>query len=206
MTRLAIVGAGGHGKVAAEIAELNGYTEIHFYDDDLNKTYPWSIIGRTEELFFKVKEYDAIFVAIGSNSVRKKLMQKLTKKGGTLATLIHPSAVVSSTVKFGKGVLVVAGAIINPDTKVGEGSIINTGAKIDHDCKIGQYVHVAPGVTMSGSVIIGDNCWIGVGTTVIQQVSIVPNVYLGAGSLVLKDIEQQGVYYGSPATFKKAFG
>ena len=36
--KLVIIGAGGHGKVCAEIAELNGYKEIVFLDNDINKT------------------------------------------------------------------------------------------------------------------------------------------------------------------------
>ena len=32
--RLVIVGASGHGKVVADIAQLNGYTDIVFLDDN----------------------------------------------------------------------------------------------------------------------------------------------------------------------------
>lgn len=35
--RLIIIGASGHGKVVADIAELNGYKEIAFLDDEINK-------------------------------------------------------------------------------------------------------------------------------------------------------------------------
>lgn len=34
MNRLIIIGASGHGKVIADIAEKNGYTDIVFLDDD----------------------------------------------------------------------------------------------------------------------------------------------------------------------------
>ena len=33
MAKLAIIGASGHGKVLADIAELTGWEEIDFYDD-----------------------------------------------------------------------------------------------------------------------------------------------------------------------------
>ena len=35
--RLIIIGASGHGKVVADIAKLNGYTNIAFLDDDSTK-------------------------------------------------------------------------------------------------------------------------------------------------------------------------
>ena len=31
--KLAIIGAGGHGKVVGEIAQMNNYTNINFFDD-----------------------------------------------------------------------------------------------------------------------------------------------------------------------------
>ena len=37
--KLIIIGAGGHGKVVANIATLNGYKEIYFLDDDTSKKY-----------------------------------------------------------------------------------------------------------------------------------------------------------------------
>ena len=33
--KLAIFGAGGHGKVVGEIGLLNGYKDIHFFDDKI---------------------------------------------------------------------------------------------------------------------------------------------------------------------------
>ena len=35
--KLTIIGASGHGRVAADIARLNGYDEIVFLDDDPEK-------------------------------------------------------------------------------------------------------------------------------------------------------------------------
>ena len=35
--KIVIIGASGHGKVVADIAKLNGYQEIVFVDDDINK-------------------------------------------------------------------------------------------------------------------------------------------------------------------------
>ena len=47
MKRLAIFGASGHGKVIAEIAELCGWTEVIFFDDDTNKNKleKWLVSG-----------------------------------------------------------------------------------------------------------------------------------------------------------------
>ena len=38
MKKLVIIGAGGHGRVVADIARLNGYEDIIFLDDDVSIT------------------------------------------------------------------------------------------------------------------------------------------------------------------------
>ena len=49
--RLFIIGASGHGKVVADIALLNGYTDIAFLDDNesLTECAGWPVIGKTKE-------------------------------------------------------------------------------------------------------------------------------------------------------------
>ena len=46
--KLAIIGAGGHGKVVGEIALLNQYQTIDFFDDRVNeiKEYPFNIFTK----------------------------------------------------------------------------------------------------------------------------------------------------------------
>ena len=50
--RLAILGAGGHGKVVAEAAELIGWCDIVFFDDAVGKCRltEWEVIGDTAAL------------------------------------------------------------------------------------------------------------------------------------------------------------
>ena len=47
MEKLSIIGASGHGKVVADIAELNGYTDIAFtdYNSDIQECGGWPVIG-----------------------------------------------------------------------------------------------------------------------------------------------------------------
>ena len=50
--KIAIIGAGGHGKVVGEIALLNQYETIHFFDDKINeiKNFPFTIHGSLAQL------------------------------------------------------------------------------------------------------------------------------------------------------------
>ena len=73
MSSIALVGAGGHGKVVAEIAELNGYNKIVFFDDkypQLEKVGSWPIEGLIENLKQRSKEFNEVIVTIGDNLTR----------------------------------------------------------------------------------------------------------------------------------------
>ena len=133
MNRLIIIGAGGHGRVCAEIAELCGYRDIAFLDDSLSEKL--NIIGRSTEWEQYLEGCD-FFVAIGNNAARKGFLEKIIERGGRIATLVHPGSVVSKNAIIEKGAVVMAGAVVNTDAVIGKGSIVNTGSSVDHDCKI----------------------------------------------------------------------
>ena len=195
--RLIILGASGHGKVAADIAIRSGYEEILFLDDnpEARECLGWPVVGRVSEADGYQGDF---FVAIGNPTVRERIQNKLEGQGKNLASLIHPSAVIGSCVTIGVGSVVMAGAVINSDTEIGKGSIVNTGASVDHDCRIGAYVHVSVGARVAGTVTIGDRTWVGIGASVINNISIAPDCMIGAGAVVVKNIIESGTYIGLP--------
>ena len=70
--KIAIIGAGGHGKVVGEIALLNQYEIIDFFDDRVNeiKEFPFTVIDTFDNLKERLGYYNAFFVAIGDNKIR----------------------------------------------------------------------------------------------------------------------------------------
>lgn len=196
MNRLNIIGASGHGKVVADIAMLNGYGEIEFYDDDESITScdKWPVVGTVNQVF---KREDDVFIAIGNATSREKLMECF--EGRHFPVLIHPNAVVAGDVEIGKGSVVMAGAVINPGAKIGKGVIVNTCSSVDHDCVIGDFVHISVGAHLSGTVVVGNRTWIAVGGSVVNNVNICGGCIIGAGAVVIKDIEEAGTYVGVPA-------
>ena len=202
MKSCAILGAGGHGKVIAEIAELNGYQNIIFFDDrwpNFSSTEHWSVIGNTNLLEANASEYDLVVVAIGNNQTRYSTQLKLSSLGANFNVLTHPSAVISKYSKIDHGTVVMANAVVNPFSNIGKSCIINTGAIIEHDCNLAEGVHLSPNSSLAGGVVIGQNSWIGVGSQVKQLVKIGNNTIIGAGSTVLSDIPSDVTAVGSPA-------
>jgi len=201
LKNLAILGAGGHGEIAAEIAEQTGWN-ISFFDN----SYPqiqacahWDIVGGEACLLAYINEYDGVFIAIGNNSIREKKQKELKYAGFNIATLISPSAIISQYANIGEGVLVVGNACINIGAHIHNGVIINTGATIDHDCIVDEFVHISPGVNLAGEVKVGARTWVGIGSTVIHQIEIGHDTILGAGSVVVNNLPAEITAVGCPA-------
>lgn len=196
--RLIILGASGHGKVAADIAIRSGYEEILFLDDnpEARECLGWPVVGCVSE----AEGYQGdFFVAIGNPTVRERIQNKLEGQGKHLALLIHPSAILGIGVTIGKGSILMAGVVVNPCAEIGKGCILNTAASVDHDCKVGDYVHVSVGAHIAGTVTIGAKTWIGVGAAVKNNVTIAQNCMIGAGATVVRSITEAGTYIGTPA-------
>lgn len=202
MAKLAILGASGHGKVVADIAELCGWRDIHFYDDawpKITNNGAWPVLGNTNSLVENCSVYDSVIVAIGNNSIRYDKTLYLRERGFQLATLVHPAAMVSRYAEIATGSVVMAGAVINPYAKIGTAAIINTAATIDHDCMIAYGVHISPGVNVAGTVVVGALTWLGIGATIKQCVAIGRGVMVGAGAVVVNDIADGLTVIGVPA-------
>jgi len=197
MNRLIIVGAGGHGKVIADNALRNGYTDICFVDDKaLGECMGFPIIGTVTEIKGLNDSKTDFVIGIGSNGVRKKLAEEYDVNW---VTLVHPSAQISTQVSIGKGTVVMAGAIINASATIGEHCIINTGAIVEHDNVIDNYVHLSPSVKIGGTVRIGEQTHVGIGATIINNVNVCEGCIVGAGAVIIKNITESGTYVGVPA-------
>lgn len=202
MKSLAILGASGHGKVVAEIAELTGWDKVVIFDDafpSVKKIGVWPVKGTTEDMVAEVGKYTAAIVAIGDNQIRLEKSKYLLSRGLKLGTLIHPRSTVSKYAEIGAGAVVMAGAVVNPFVSVGLGSIINTSCSIDHDCILSEGVHVSPGAHVAGGVSVGEMSWLGIGSIVKQGVEIGASVIVAAGAVVINDVPRNSVVKGIPA-------
>lgn len=193
-----IIGAGGHGRVIADLAEkLNKYKEIAFLDDRVQDGTGFPVLGKLSDYTSFADKYEFI-VGVGSNSVRKKIFNEICDKV-QVVSLVHQCAILAKDVKMGKGTVIFAGAVINAGVELGDGVIVNTAAVVEHDCKVESFAHICPRVALAGSVEVGENTFIGIGSSVVNNVKICTNVLLGAGSVVVKNITEAGMYVGVPA-------
>ena len=206
MTRILIVGAGGHAQVIADLimsrARLGEDVQlIGFVDDDFR------LLGR-EILGVKVLgpiglvnevEHDAVVIGIGDNLTRARVYGELQTRGMAFCRATHPHAVVADDVKLGAGSVVFANAVINTGSVIGANVIVNTGATIDHHAQIDTHVHIAPGAHLGGAVIVAEGAFLGIGSSVIPNRTIGAWSTVGAGAVVLDDIPPHTTVVGVPA-------
>jgi UDP-hydrolysing UDP-N-acetyl-D-glucosamine 2-epimerase len=203
MKSIAIIGGGGHSRVIIDALyeSSENIKIIGFYDDNINCEEYRNIkrLGKIDEINNKDEIY--YICGIGNLKIRKKIIEKLN--GINWINVIHPSSIISDTVKLGKGIFINAGTIINSKAYIKNHCIINTNSVIEHDVSIGVNCHIAPSVTICGHVTIKEQTFIGVGSKVINKnskgfITIGNNNFLNAGSLILHstgdNMKIKGIY------------
>lgn len=146
--RLIILGAGGHGKVVADIAKQTGkYKEICFLDDN---SLDAEVIGKCYQYLEFQSADTEMYPAFGNNTVRIQWENKLLEAGISLAKIILPLAYVSPLAEVASGCVIMPYAVVNTGTKIKKACIINIGAMVDHDCILEEGCHLAPGAIVKG--------------------------------------------------------
>ena len=197
---MAIVGYSGHAYVIIDILLNAGRLVTAYCDQEekANNPYHLQYLGKESEVIDKLKKFD-FFACVGHNGIREKIHTQLSQLLGNPINAIHPSAVISASVRMGDGIMIAANATINPLVELGRGVICNTSSSIDHECMIGDFVHVAPGAVLCGNVTVGHGSFIGANSVIRQGIHIGNNVTIGAGSVVIKDVPDNTTVIGNPA-------
>jgi carbonic anhydrase/acetyltransferase-like protein (isoleucine patch superfamily) len=161
--KVVILGAGGHARVLASILGMRGLPHRCGGEDEVGEG-DWAVIG------------------VGNLQTRMEMYAQFSR---VIMNVIHPSAIVMSSIGDSSAAQIMAGAIIQPGCHIGANTLINTRAVIDHDSYIEPHCHVAPGAVLCGGVRLGEGSFVGAGATIIQGVSLEPGTFVPAGTLVV---------------------
>jgi len=201
--KLIIIGAGGHGRVCADVARRAGWDIEGFCDPAFR--HATEILGvpmlhiSEEALFADWPNNTRLFVAIGDNTRRLSVSNAARRAGISLAVLVDPSAVVSPSASLNAGCCIMPGAVINAEAFIGRGALINTAAVVEHGARVGQGAHIAPGACLTGDTVVGDRSLVGARATLIPGVQIGRDVTVGAGAVVTRDFGDSVRLVGVPA-------
>ena len=198
---LAVYGAGGHGKVVAEILRASGQQIAGFLDDNPalqdSRVLNMPVFAAAEWLRQNTGAHVAL--GIGANVHREHAANQASNFNATLISAIHPNAIVSSSATVGGGVVIMPTAVLNADCRVADGSIVNTGAIVEHDVRIGRYAHLSPRSVTGGGAEVGEFVHIGMGAIILPGKRIGHHAVIGAGAVVVNDIPEHVIASGVPA-------
>jgi UDP-perosamine 4-acetyltransferase len=201
------IGAGGHARVMIDALRARGVEvgALTDPDEDLLNTRLEGVPvvgGDSEWATLKRDGFTHAFLGMGSvgdASQRRELFGRILAAGFEIISVIHPSAIISSSASFGRGAIVLAGAVINAGAVIGDNVIINTAAVVEHDCTVGDHAHVATGARLGGAVHVGARAHIGIGASVRQSISIGEAAVVAAGAVVVADVPACAIVAGIPA-------
>ena len=200
-----IIGAGGHGKVVADILRAAGSPAAGFIDADPARAGQsvggLRVLGPVNRLEHLARDHgaDRAVIAIGDNRARVELAAEVQRAGLALASAIHPAANVASNARLASGVVICMGAAIGAEAQIGELCIVNTNASVDHECVLDVGVHIAPRAALAGRVEVGREAFVGIGASVIQCRKIGSRATVGAGAVVVRDVPADSTVVGVPA-------
>ncbi len=204
MKKLALIGVGGHGDAVCPYIDKEKYQLIGYFDDKPLKTHnELPILGTTQEVVEALDNgtVEAVFIAIGDNTPRKKVYDLIAEKHrDKLINIIAPTAtILDQDLLLGRGIFIGHEAFIGAKVYVYDNVIINTKSIVEHNSIVKSHCNVAPASVVLGSVTLEEGAYIGASVTIKQLLTIAPWATIGAGAVVVKSIEDNGTYVGVPA-------
>ncbi len=198
--RIAIIGAGGHGKVVLDaVLSAGDHVVAGIVDDNAElmgaRLFDFPIVGSVKDL----NDVEGYIVAIGDNRIRKEKYEYYSRAGYEPVTVIHPTAIISPRASVGRGVAILANVVVNPDAVVGDNTVLYTSCTIDHECNIFQHSYISPGCNICGRVNIKTGAMIGAGAVVLPGLSIGEWATVGAGAVVTANVPDNVTVVGVPA-------
>src|SRR5579864_8323053 len=113
-----VYGAGGHGKVVADLLAVSGYTIMGFIDDDpalVGATIIGVPVSAAADWLGWHPDAE-VALGIGDNQARDHAALCIKQHRGSLLTVVHPAAIISRSAKIGDGTVIMPGVVLNADS------------------------------------------------------------------------------------------
>jgi sugar O-acyltransferase (sialic acid O-acetyltransferase NeuD family) len=212
MDKIVVIGGKGSAVVVAEqiydAQKKGSYVELlgFAFDDDSfgNEIAGFPIVSKTEKLFDKYKSYSDvkfIFQLYRPDLMKERitLLNSFQIPIQRFAKFIHPSVIVSESVKICYGTAIMANSVVNSNVIVGSHCTIHSNSLIGHDTQLGDYNFVAAHNVIGSNNKIGKANFFGLNSTFNNYLEIGDFCFVGMASNVVKSIASGTNVFGNPA-------
>lgn len=206
MKNLLIIGAGGCGREVLQWARqinavsqrwhIKGFLDYNEHALD-GKNCGVGICG--SEDIYEIQDNDEFICAIGSSTLREKIVCRLRERGAKFTNIIHPAAIVADTAILGSGVVLYPFAVISDHAVIGDGTIVNSHTTVAHDSHVGAYCTLSAHCDVTGMCTLGKRVFMGTTSNVIPGSVIGDDVFICAGSTVMTKLRNNVKVLGNPA-------
>ena len=204
MSRLVILGAGGHGREVLQALRADPSHEVLGFVDDRGPDP--QLLGRVGARWLgpitalaELPSDVEYLIGIGAGPTRRRLDLWATAQGCRAATFVHPKADVGPDVELAPGSIVFALATVTTNITLGRHAHVGRGCAVGHDSVLGDYVSLYPLAAVSGNVTLGDEVTVGTTAAIRQGVRIGAGAVVGMGAVVLRDVPPGLTVAGVPA-------
>lgn len=171
--KLLLIGAGGFGRVASELARQE--YDCAFVDDgveDGTELCGVKVVGKTSDLPKLFDEYQKLVVTIGNNALRERIYSAAKEIGYEFPNLIHPTAYISPYAKLGCGCVILNNAVVQNGAVVGNGVLLNPGVELHHKSVVGNYALIYPNSVVRTYAKVGARVRIGSNVTICNRAKV----------------------------------
>ena len=204
MYDLVIVGAGGFGRelytclwdiLPRDEYHLKGFLGRESGDLDQNGLGA-QILSDPET--YRPEPNDRFALAIGDIDARRSVTEILVSKGAHFLSLVHPTAVVWSTAKLGRGCVIYPFALVSNEAVLGDFVHLSNYASVGHDARVGACCLLAPYATMNGFSVLEDDVYLSTHCTVVPERRVGQGSKISANSVVAHDVPPYSFVHGVP--------
>lgn len=205
MPELVIIGASGFAREMFDLANVcfdqkTGFKVKGFLSDNPSTIeemgYP-PVLSTVKD--YVIQPGDVFFCAIGKIVDRVKTVEIILAKGGKFINLIHPTAIISPSVKLGIGIGIKAFCVLAADVIVEDFTFLQSSVIMGHDVHIGRFCQINSFAFFAGLVRVHNMCSINAGAKLIQSALVEEGATVGVGSVVLKRVKKGTTVFGMPA-------
>lgn len=167
-------------------------------DDNYLETSPKTlfdcpVLGFTDILRHFPPDVCLLHIAVGRNSARQAIFEKVQEAGYSFANYICSKANVWPDLVIGRNVFIDQASVIHPHVVIGDNCML-IAARIGHHCSIGSH-SLLSGTSLAGNVTVGNCCFLGINSGAKESVHIGNLNIVGAGCFISKNTRDGTLIY-----------